>query len=95
MNTGVCKGVDVHSWKDLYRAAICESDVHKLPDRITDAETALVTRARELFYASGDKTEEEESLDDALCILHALRSSLKRSSTAIQRTSNFDYPKSA
>jgi hypothetical protein len=95
MNPGVCKGLDAQSWKDLYRAAICEADVHKLPDRITDAETALVTRARELFYASGDKSEEEESLDDALCILHALRSSLKRSPTAIQRTSNFDYPKSA
>ena len=95
MNTGVCKGLDAQPWKDLYQAAICESDVRKLPDRITEAETALVMRARELFYASGDKTEEEESLDDALCILHALRSSLRRSPTAIQRTNNFDYPRSA
>jgi len=34
-------------------------------------------RARELFYRSGNKSEEEESLDDATCILHALRTSRK------------------
>ena len=98
MNTGVCKGLDARSWKELYQAAICESDVNKLPDRITNAETALVMRARELLYASGDKIEEKESLDDAMCILHALRSSLKRRPTviqAIQRTSDFDYPRRA
>jgi hypothetical protein len=86
MNTGVCKGLDAQSWKDLYQVAICESDVNKLPERITDAETALVMRVRELFYTSGDKFEEDESLDDAMCVLHALRSSLKRRPTAVPAT---------
>jgi hypothetical protein len=95
MNTGSCKGLDARSWKDLYRIAMCESDVNKLPDRIADAETALVLRARQLFYTSGDSSEEQESFDDAMCILHALRSSLRRSPTAIQRTNDFDYPRSA
>ncbi len=95
MNTAVCKSMDARAWKDVYQAAICESDVKKLPDRIADAETALVMRARELFYASGDRIEEEESLDDAMCILHALRSSLKQRPTAVQRMSDFDYPRSA
>jgi hypothetical protein len=95
MNAGVCKSLDAQSWKDLYQAAICESDVNKVPDRITDAETALVMRVRELFSKSGDKFEEEESLDDVLCILHALRSSLKHRPYAIQSTSSLDYLRSA
>ena len=71
MNTGTCKGLDAQSWKDLYQIAMCESDVNKLPERIADAEGAIVLRARQLFYTSGDSSEEQESLDDALCILHA------------------------
>ena len=47
------------------------------------AETALVMRAQDL--SSGDKFEEEESLHDAICILHARRSSLKHSPSAGQR----------
>ena len=95
MNTGSCKGLDARSWKDLYQIAIWESDVNKLSDRIADAEAALVLRARQLFYTFGDRSEEQESLDDAMCILHALRSSLRRSPTSIQRTNDFDDPRSA
>ena len=86
MNTGVCKGVDAQSWKDLYQIAMCESDANKLPERIADVEGAIVLRARQLFYTSGDSSEAQESLDDALCILNALRSSLKRRPTAVPAT---------
>jgi hypothetical protein len=89
MNTATCKGLYSPSWKELYQAVICESDLNKLPERIADAETALVMRARDLFYTSGDKIDEAESLDNAMCILHALRSSLKRRPTAIQKTTGF------
>lgn len=65
------------SWKELYQAAIHESDLNRLPERITAAESALAVRMRELFY-SGDNYEEEDSLEDAMCILRALRGSLKR-----------------
>ena len=95
MNTTVCKDLKTQSWKELYQAAICESDLDEIPRRITDAETAMVMRARDLFYTSGDKSEEDESLDDAMCILHALRSSLKRRPSGIQSTSNLDYLRSA
>jgi hypothetical protein len=61
MNAATCKGLFTESWKDLYQAAIRESDLTKLPERIADAETALVMRARDLFYASGDKIDEKES----------------------------------
>jgi hypothetical protein len=57
MNAGSCKGLDARSWKDLYQIAMCESDVNKLSDRIADAEGAIVLRARQLFYTSGDSSE--------------------------------------
>jgi hypothetical protein len=94
MNTTVYEGLKTQSWKDLYQAAISESDLNKLPGRINDAESAIVIR-REMFYAVGDDAEEGESLDDAICILHALRSSLKRHPSATHSTSNLDYPRSA
>jgi len=95
MNTGICKGLNAQSWKDLYQIAMCESDVSKLSDRIADAESAIVLRARELFYTSGDRFEEEESLDDALCVLNALRSSLKRRPSPSQGTTGLNHLKSA
>jgi hypothetical protein len=95
MNTGICKGLDAQSWKDLYQIAMCESDVNKLSDRIADAEAALVFRARQLFYTPGDSSEEQESLDDAICILHALRSSLKHRPSTIRSTSSLDSARRA
>ena len=90
MNAAVYRGLTTPSWKDLYRAAIYESDLNRLPERIDDAEAALVVCAREPFYAVGDEAEEGECLDDAMCILHALRSSLKCRPSNIQSTSNLD-----
>ena len=82
------------TWKDLYLAAIHESDLNKLPERITDAEIAVVLRARELFYTSDYRIGEEESLDEAMYILHSLRSSMKQRPSVIQGTS-LDCLKSA
>jgi hypothetical protein len=64
-------------WPQPYKAALFELDVNKVSDRIAEAETALVTRARELFHAAGDNIEEEQAVDDATYSLHALRSALK------------------
>lgn len=83
MNTVTCKGLEVGSWKDLYHAAIYEPDLKKLPERLAAAETALVLRARELFYTAEDDADEGESLDHAMCILHALSRSLRRSPPGI------------
>ena len=95
MNAAVCRGLKTQSWKDLYQAALGESDLNKLPGLIDDAEGAIVIRLRELFYAVGDDAEEGGRLDDAMCILHALRRSLKHRPPAIQSTSNLDYLRSA
>jgi hypothetical protein len=64
-------------WPQLYKAALFELDANKVSDRIAETETALVTRARELFHAAGDNIEEEQAVDDAMYALHALRSALK------------------
>jgi hypothetical protein len=64
-------------WSQVYRAALFELDADKVPDRIAEAETALVIRARELFHSAGDNIEEEQAVDDAMYSLHALRSALK------------------
>ena len=95
MNTAVCRGLETQTWKDLYQAALRESNLNKLPGRIDDAEGALVIRARELYYAASDELEEKDSLDDAMCILHALRRSLKRRPSAIQSKSNLGFLRSA
>ena len=70
MNTG-------RVWPHFYKAALFELDANKVPDRIAKAETALVTRARELFDSAGDNIEEGQAVDDAMYALHALRSALK------------------
>jgi hypothetical protein len=95
MNIAVCRALKTQSWKDLYHAAICESNLNKRPGCIDDAEAALVIRARELYYAVDDELEEKQSLDDAMSILHALRRSLKRRPPAAQSKRNLDYLKSA
>ncbi len=59
-------------WQNLYTAALFEADPAMIQQRITEAENALVLRARELFSAPGDNIEEQECLDDAMYALHAL-----------------------
>jgi len=50
----------------------------KLPQRIANAEKAIVARARQLFGANANDIEEEdEALDDALYALRALQSCLR------------------
>jgi len=76
MNTDILRSPYKRIWQQFYRAALFELDATKVSDRIARAETALVTRARELFNAAGDNIEEEQAVDDAMYALHALRSAL-------------------
>jgi hypothetical protein len=64
---------------DLYKAALSEVDQSKLPDRIVQAEEALVLRARVLSHMSGASIEEKAALDDAMYGLHALRNTIANS----------------
>ena len=64
------------TWRELYTAALFETEKARIPSRIADAEKAIVARARELFASGGDTIEEDQALDDALYALRALQSCL-------------------
>jgi hypothetical protein len=61
------------AWHVLYHAALFETDRDRIPQRIADAEKAILSRIRELFAAESDHIEEDVVLDDALYALRALR----------------------
>lgn len=61
------------NWKVLYRAAIHEPDKARIPQRISEAEQAVIARARELFHLP-ERSEERDELEEALYALRAFRS---------------------
>ena len=79
--TNPAQPVPVQS-RELYSAALFETDSTRAPERIADAEKAIVARARELFSAGADTIEEDQALDDALYALRALRSCLNLQAVA-------------
>jgi hypothetical protein len=70
------------NWRELYTAALFETDRNRMAARIADAEQAIVARARELFSAGNDTIEEDQALDDALYALKALESCLQLQAAA-------------
>ena len=79
MITSSSNSLDSGAWRDLYKAALFEVDSARLPERIAQAEEALVVRARELFHIAGDNIEEEQALDDTMYALRALRNTSQTS----------------
>jgi hypothetical protein len=77
MTNATATALASRNWKELYTAALFESDNGRLPGRIADAERAIVDRARELFSAGCDTIEEDQALNDALYALRALQSCLQ------------------
>jgi len=61
------------AWHVLYHAALFETDRSKVPQRIAEAERAILARIKELFVVTNDHIEEDLVLDDALYGLRALR----------------------
>ncbi len=72
-----------NGWRELYRAAILELELTQLPERILEAETALILRAKELFQNGGGNGQETQDLDDAMYALQALRSALRHNPSAV------------
>ncbi len=70
------------SWRDLYKAALFEVDRATMPQRITEARSAVVMRGRELFNCAGNHADEAEDLEDALYALQALSSCLQMGTQA-------------
>ena len=67
----------LRSWRQLYKAALFETDASKLPLRIEEARRALVFRSRELFTTPPNYNGEVEAVEDALYALHALENCMK------------------
>ena len=77
----------LQGWRKLYRAALAETDVQKLPLRIEEARRALILRCRELFSTSSSYDGEREAIEDAMCALKALEDCLKLNTKDRRRTS--------
>ncbi len=76
MRTGLPVSPVSKSWKELYRAALFETDKSKVSERIAQAEWALSQRARELFRTDKEFFHERQAVDAATQALQALRSAL-------------------
>jgi hypothetical protein len=70
-------GKALRNWRELYHAALFETDTSKLPQRIGEARKALVVRSRELFATSPNYDGEPEAVENALYALQALENCLK------------------
>ena len=73
-------------WRTLYKAAVTEPDVQKLPMRIEEARRALALRSRELFSTSPDYDGESEAIEDAMYALKALDNCMRLKTKDRRRT---------
>lgn len=73
MNTAFPPCLNRTDWQTLYRAAILETNKSLLPQRVSEAEQAVIKRGREIFQDHG-APEEKEAIEDALYALRAFRS---------------------
>lgn len=73
MSTTTLQAYNASGWKQAYITALFETDKSKLNSLVVAAEMAVVLRARELFGAEGDHSQEMAALDTALLGLHSLR----------------------
>lgn len=65
------------SWRELYKAALFETEPSKLELRIDEARRALALRSRQLFAASSTSDGEPDAIENALYALQALENCLK------------------
>ena len=65
------------NWRELYKAALFETDMSKLPLRIEEARRALAFRSRELFATCPNYDNESEAIDYTLYALQALENCVK------------------
>lgn len=67
------------TWRELYEAAVIETDVKQMESRIQAARTAIDTRLHDLQMDHGGSPEERHALDDALTGLGVLEREIKPS----------------
>src|SRR5438045_2647439 len=63
----------VPQWRELYRLAITELNREKIPERVAEAEMALVLRMEQLRVLGGDDETERHDIRAALNGLHTIK----------------------
>jgi len=63
-------------WRVLYRIAILETDRSIIPQRIAEAERAILSRGRQMFYSHAS-LQEHDALEDSLYALRVYRAALQ------------------
>ncbi len=69
-------------WRELYLAALFESNKARIPGKIAEAQRTLATRRSELLSSPASDAKEIQALDNALFSLSALRNCLVTASAA-------------
>ena len=64
------------NWKLLYAAALFEDDRLKAATLVTEAESAMIMRARAIFTSAGNDRKEAVELDQSLRMLRLLKTCL-------------------
>jgi hypothetical protein len=59
-------------WRNVYRAAMLETDVEKFRERAAEAQKAIIERSRELGRDGAGNAAERQALADALQDLRVL-----------------------
>jgi hypothetical protein len=65
------------AWRELYEAAVVETDVKQMESRILAARTAIDSRVHDLQMDHGGSLEERHALDDALTGLKVVEREIK------------------
>jgi uncharacterized protein YecA (UPF0149 family) len=65
--------VDEYKWREVYQAALLETDWSKMEGRIQAVEAALHERKNEFALNHGGTPEENQAIEDALQGLGVLR----------------------
>ena len=65
------------AWRELYEAAVVETDVKQMESRILAARTAIDSRVHDLQMDHGGSPEERHALDDALTGLKVVEREIK------------------
>ena len=65
------------TWRELYEAAVIETDVKQMESRIQAARAAIDSRFHDLQMDHGGSPEERQVLDDALTGLKVLEREIK------------------
>ena len=81
MKPAIPVSADHGDWKSLYRAAILETNKNSIPQKVSEAEQAVLARGRQLFHYGG--TREEQEFEDALYALRAFRSASEHSDAGV------------